>query len=38
MADAVMEFLNRSPIIIPALLFLLGMLAGITMTWLVMRN
>ncbi len=38
MADIVMEYLTQNVATIPILLFLLGMLAGITLTWLVMRR
>lgn len=36
--DLVMEFLNRNIAIVPILMFLIGMLAGVTLTWLVMRR
>ena len=38
MPDVVMEYLNQNVATIPILLFLLGMLAGIMLTWLVMRR
>ncbi len=38
MADIVMDYLTRNPVIVPMLLFLIGMLAGVMMTWLVMRR
>jgi len=38
MMDFVMEFLNRNIAIVPILMFLIGMLAGVTLTWMVMRR
>ena len=38
MAEVVIEYLTRNVVIVPMLLFLLGMLAGVVMTWLMMRK
>lgn len=38
MTEVVVEYLTRNVAIVPILLFLLGMLAGVTLTWLVMRR
>ena len=38
MTEVIMEYLNRNIATVPILLFFLGMLAGVVMTWLVMRR
>jgi len=38
MTEMIIEYLTRNVVIVPILLFLVGMLAGVTLTWLVMRK
>ncbi len=38
MTEVVMEYLNRNIATVPILLFLLGMLIGVLLTWIVMRR
>lgn len=38
MTEMIIEYLTRNVVIVPILLFLLGMLAGVTLTWIVMRK
>ena len=38
MTEVVFEYLNRNIATVPILLFLVGMLAGVTITWLVMKR
>ena len=33
MTEMIIEYLTRNVVIVPILLFLLGMLAGVTLTW-----